>query len=54
MGREKRARLERLPRTPEGLVLAHITMKHPTREEAKHYNKQRMQNLLWQKNQHDL
>jgi hypothetical protein len=33
-------------RTPEELVVAHITTKRPIREEAKYYNKQRMQHLL--------
>jgi hypothetical protein len=41
-------------RTPEELVVAHNTTKRPIREEAKRYNKQRMQHLLlWKKNQHD-
>jgi hypothetical protein len=41
-------------RTPEELVVAHIIMKRPIREEAKRYNKQRMQHLLLrQKNRHD-
>jgi hypothetical protein len=41
-------------RTPEELVVAHITTKHPIREEANRYNKQRMQHLLlWRKNRHD-
>jgi hypothetical protein len=31
---------------PEELVVAHITTKHPNREEANRYNKQRMQHLL--------
>jgi hypothetical protein len=52
MGREKRARLRR--RTPEELVVAHITTKRPIREEAKRYNKQRIQHLLLRKkNRHD-
>jgi hypothetical protein len=43
-----------LLKASEELVVAHITMKRPIREEANHYNKQRMQHLLlWQKNQHD-
>jgi hypothetical protein len=33
-------------RTPEELVVAHITTKHPMREEANRYNKHRMQHLL--------
>jgi hypothetical protein len=33
-------------RTPKELVIAHITPNRPIREEAKHYNKQRMQHLL--------
>jgi hypothetical protein len=41
-------------RTPEELVVAHITTNQPIREEAKHYNKQWMQHLLlWRKNRHD-
>jgi hypothetical protein len=41
-------------RTPEELVVAHITTKRPIREEANHYNKQRMQHLLLrQKIRHD-
>jgi hypothetical protein len=41
-------------RTPEELAVAHITTKRPIREEAKCYNKQRMQNLLLrQKNRHE-
>jgi hypothetical protein len=41
-------------RTREELVVAHNTMKRPIREEAKYYNKQRMQHLLLQKkNRHD-
>jgi hypothetical protein len=40
-------------RTSEELVVAHITTKGPIREEAKYYNKQRMQHLLLrQKNRH--
>jgi hypothetical protein len=51
MGREKRARLKNIV---EELVVAHITTKHPIREEANRYNKQRMQHLLLQqKNRHD-
>jgi hypothetical protein len=54
MGREKRARLKEDRRTPEELVVAHITTKRPIREEAKCYNKQRMQHLLlWKKNRHE-
>jgi hypothetical protein len=41
-------------RTPEEFVVAHITTNRPIREEAKCYNKQRMQHLLLrQKNRHD-
>jgi hypothetical protein len=41
-------------RTLEELVFAHITMNQPIREEAKCYNKQRMQHLLLQqKNWHE-
>jgi hypothetical protein len=37
-------------RTPEELVVAHITTKLPIRKEANCYNKKRMQHLLlWQK-----
>jgi hypothetical protein len=40
--------------TPVELVIAHNTTKRPIREEAKRYNKQRMQILLLrQKNRHD-
>jgi hypothetical protein len=41
-------------RTPEGLVVAHITTRHPIRKEAKCYNKQRKQHLLLRRNnRHD-
>jgi rRNA pseudouridine-1189 N-methylase Emg1 (Nep1/Mra1 family) len=55
MGREKRARLKKVVgETSEELVVAHITTKRPIREEAKRYNKQRMQDLLLrQNNRHD-
>jgi hypothetical protein len=54
MAREKRARLKTLSGTPKELVVAHITMKRPIREEANRYNKQRMQHLLLrQKNRHE-
>jgi hypothetical protein len=35
--------------TPEELVVAHNTTKRHIREEAKYYNKQRMQHLLLRK-----
>jgi hypothetical protein len=41
-------------RTPEELIVAHITTKRPIWEEANRYNIQRMQHLLLrQKNRHD-
>jgi hypothetical protein len=36
-------------RTPRELVVAHITMKRPIREEAKRYNKQRMHTYYYGK-----
>jgi hypothetical protein len=41
-------------RTPEELVVAHITTKRPIHEEANRYNKQQMQHLLLRrKNRHE-
>jgi hypothetical protein len=52
--REKGSPEKMVEEHPEELVVAHITTKHPIREEPNRYNKQRMQHLLLrQKNRHE-